>query len=100
MFRPFFKFCRRCVVQTSRSSRYNSPNPHAEEHRAAMRLEAWAADAVPVAHPSRRPSGPPQGEVGRREETMKIPKGCFALAGVVALTIAASGASAQKAGGV
>jgi len=31
---------------------------------------------------------------------MKIPKGCFALAGVVALTVAASGASAQKAGGV
>jgi peptide/nickel transport system substrate-binding protein len=31
---------------------------------------------------------------------MKIPKGCFALAGVVALTVAAGSASAQKAGGV
>ena len=28
-----------------------------------MRLEAWAADTMPVAHPSRRPFGPPQGEV-------------------------------------
>ncbi len=31
---------------------------------------------------------------------MKIPKGCFALLGIVALTVAASGASAQKYGGV
>src|SRR5258708_2924202 len=37
---------------------------------------------------------------GSWEETMRIQKGFFALAGVVAMAIAASGASAQKYGGV